>query len=51
VKVARAKLLSLYLQKCDKIAEDFDWVTHFTATDVVFIIAQILEENPDLVSD
>jgi len=49
MKINREELYKLYMEKCNNIAEECDWVTHFTAADCVDIVASVLEKNPTLI--
>ncbi len=47
--INREKLFELYMEKVNRIAEDCDWVTNFGPEEIVHMIADILETNPQLV--
>jgi hypothetical protein len=49
MKVNQEKLYELYMKKVEEIVELCDWKTHFDPHDIVCIIAQIIEENPNLI--
>lgn len=44
-------LYKLYMQWVDKVSEDLDWKTHFGPEEIVYAIADILEKNPQLITD
>ena len=48
MKIDRAKLLKLYLQEVDKICDECDWKTHFEPSEIIGIVANLLENNSDL---
>lgn len=47
--IDRKALYELYMQKVNQIAEDCDWVTSFGPEEIVNMIANILENNPELI--
>lgn len=47
--INREELFKLYMEWVDRVSEDCDWVTSFNAQDIVHSIANILENNPDLI--
>jgi hypothetical protein len=49
MKINKEELYKLYMDECNNIAEECDWVTHFTAADCVNIVASVLEKNPELI--
>ncbi len=44
-------LYELYMKKVNQIAEDCDWVTSFGPEEIVYMIANIIENNPHLISE
>lgn len=46
--INKEKLLELYMQWVDQVADECDWKTHFTPEEIVYAIAEILENNPEL---
>lgn len=49
LKINKEELHRLYLEKVNEVAEECDWVTHFTIEDVVRLISLVLEQNPSIV--
>lgn len=48
-KIDRKKLFELYMTEVDNICEVCDWKTHFGPEEIVGIISNILEKNPNLI--
>lgn len=48
-KINRKKLFELYMTEVDNICEVCDWKTNFGPEEIVGIISNILEKNPDLI--
>lgn len=51
MEINREELFELYMKKVNQIAEDCDWVTSFGPEEIVNMIADILENNPHLISE
>lgn len=51
MKINKDKLYKLYMDKVEAITEECDWVTHFGPKDIVGIISNILEQNPELITN
>ncbi len=51
LKVNRHKLFKLYMKEVDKIAEECDWVTHFTPEMIVGIISDIINNHPEILTE
>jgi hypothetical protein len=49
--INKDELYRLYMEKVNRIAEDCDWVTSFGPEEIVNMIANILENNPQLITD
>ena len=49
--IDKQELLKLYMQWVDKVSEDLDWKTHFGPEEIVYAIADIIENNPKLITD
>jgi hypothetical protein len=49
IKINAEKLYKLYMDKVNYIADEYDWVTHFTPKDIVYMITNIIEKNPDII--
>ena len=47
--IDKEKLLKLYMQWVDKVLEECDWKTHFGPEEIVHAIANLIENNPNLV--
>lgn len=51
MQINREELFKLYMEKVNRIAEDCDWVTNFGPEEIVDMIANILENNPQLIKN
>lgn len=51
MKVDQEKLYKLYMEEVDRITEICDWVTHFGPKEIVAMISNIIEKNPDLIEN
>lgn len=49
VSIDKKELYKLYMQWVNQVAEDCDWKTHFEPEEIVYAIASILENNPNLI--
>lgn len=49
MKINRKQLLNLYNERINIISDHLDWKTAFTKEEIVDIICDILQENPDLI--
>ena len=49
MKINKEKLFELYMNKVDKICEECDWKTEFGPKEIVYIIATIIEKNPEII--
>ena len=49
--IDKQELLRLYMEWVDKVSEDLDWKTHFGPEEIVYAIADIIENNPKLITD
>ena len=50
LKINKQELYKLYMQEVNNIADECDWVTHFTSEECVNIVSNILEKNTHLVT-
>jgi hypothetical protein len=48
MKIDKETLYKLYMEKVDQICEECDWVTNFGPKEIVDMISNIIEKNPDL---
>jgi hypothetical protein len=48
--INKEKLLELYMQWVDQVADECDWKTSFEPEEIVYAIASILENNPKLLN-
>ena len=46
--IDKEKLFELYMQWVDQVADECDWKTSFGPEEIVYAIAAILENNPEL---
>ena len=51
MEINKGELYKLYMQWVDQVTEDCDWKTSFGPEEIVHAIANILETNPQLVSE
>lgn len=51
MKIDKQKLYELYMQDVEEICEFCDWKTSFTAQECVEMVANILEQHPELISN
>ena len=49
MKINTEELYKLYMEWVYSVSEDCDWKTSFDAKEIVHSIANILENNPDLI--
>lgn len=49
LEINREELFKLYMRRVDFITEECDWVTSFGPEEIVDMIADILETNPQLI--
>jgi hypothetical protein len=49
IKINKEKLYNLYMERVDMICEECDWVTEFGPKEIVNLISNIIEDNPDLI--
>ncbi len=49
--INKPKLYDLYMDKVSQISEICDWKTQFGPEEIVNLIAEIIENNPDLVTN
>jgi len=50
MKINTEELYKLYMEWVYRVSEDCDWKTSFDAEEIVHSIANILENNPDLIN-
>jgi len=48
MKIDKEELFKLYMEWVDKVSEDLDWKTHFGPEEIVNVIVNIIENNPQL---
>ena len=51
IKINRKKLYSLYMKEVNLIADVFEEKSHFTPEELIGIVAKVLEENPELITE
>lgn len=49
MKIDRDELFRLYMLKVDETCEECDWVTSFGPEEIIHMVADIMEENPQLI--
>ena len=49
ISVDREKLYKLYMDEVDYICNECDWVSSFTPKDIIGIISNIIESNPNII--
>ena len=50
VSIDKKELYKLYMEWVNQVSEDCDWKTSFEPEEIVYAIANILENNPDLIN-
>ena len=51
MEINKEELYRLYMEWVDQVTEECDWKTHFNSEEIVHAIANIIEENPDLIKE
>jgi len=51
IKIDKEKLYELYMVEVERISEEFEDKSHFTPEELIGIVAQVLEENPKLITE
>ena len=51
MEIDKIELHRLYMEWVNKVADEFDWKTHFGPEEIVYAIAHILETNPQLIKN
>jgi hypothetical protein len=51
MQINKDELYKLYMEWVNRVAEDCDWKTSFGAEEIVHSIANILEQNPQLINN
>jgi hypothetical protein len=51
MEIDKIELHRLYMEWVNKVADEFDWKTHFGPEEIVYAIANILETNPQLIKN
>jgi hypothetical protein len=51
MKINKEELYKLYMKEVEAICEVCDWKTSFSAEECVNIVAYLLEENPELITN
>ena len=49
--IDKEKLFELYMQWVFKVLDECDWKTSFEPKEIVYSIAKIIENNPELLSN
>ena len=49
MQIDKEELHKLYMQWVNQVADDCDWKTYFGPEEIVYAIADILENNPSLI--
>ena len=49
MEINKEELYKLYMEWVNKVADELDWKTHFGPEEIVYAIADILENNPSLI--
>lgn len=48
IKIDKERLYDMYMDWVDRVTEECEWKTNFTAKEIVNEISNILEKNPQL---
>ena len=51
MQINKDELYKLYMEWVDRVSEDCDWKTSFEPEEIVHSIANILENNPQLINN
>ena len=51
LEIDKEQLYKLYMEWVNRVAEDCDWKTSFGPEEIVHSIANILEQNPQLINN
>ena len=51
IKINTEKLFKLYMKEVNRIADIFEDKSQFTPEELIGIVAQVLEENPTLITE
>ena len=49
MEIDKIELYRLYMEWVNQVSEELDWKTHFGPEEIVYAIANILENNKDLI--
>jgi hypothetical protein len=49
IEINKEQLYKLYMEWVNQVSEELDWKTHFGPEEIVYAIANILENNKDLI--
>jgi hypothetical protein len=49
IKIDREKLYKIYMDYVNDICDECDWVLSFTPKDIIRMVSNILETNPNLI--
>jgi len=51
IKINRKNLYSLYMEKVNRICDLFEDKSHFTPQELIGIVAEVLESNPEIITE
>jgi hypothetical protein len=51
IQINKEQLYLLYMQWVEEVTEECDWKTSFGPQEIVYAIAAILENNPELIKE
>ena len=51
IKVNREKLYKLYIKEVNRICDLFEDKSHFTPKELIGIVSEVLEKNPELITE
>jgi hypothetical protein len=51
IKINRKKLFRLYMDEVERISEIFEDKSHFTPEELIGIVSEVLEQNPNLITE
>ena len=51
IKVNREKLYKLYIKEVNRICDLFEDKSHFTPKELIGIVAEVLEKNPEVITE
>ena len=51
IKINKKELYSLYMEEVNRICDLFEDKSHFTPQELIGIVAEVLESNPEIITE